>query len=374
MRTRVIACVVGLAALFFVGIKAGALPNPLGKAPSFLKFNSNTVKGSSKVPGAKASAGQALLADGNSASVWGNVEGVNVASDVAGSPSANATVLTSDGAGKAAWLNLANLPAGSISPSSFISSPTFGNGSDGDVTISANASLFTDMYYNNLTINTGIVLDTHGFRIFVEGTCTLNGTISNNGTDPITSNGTIEGTIGGGSNGGIGGGSTGNRGVDAVNSMGGQGGHCGGFMITGGTGGTNVVPTFKEGDVKILNALPHALTCRTLSGALVSGGASGGGGDGAKGGAGGGGGGLVMIAARAFSGTGSIQANGRAGIDGTVGISGGGGGGGGGGCVVIVTTSALPATITTSVSGGAGGVGDNTPATAGAAGRVIVVF
>ena len=83
MKNNWIVFVGGTLALLFVGIKVGAVPNPLTKAPSFLKFNSNTVKGSAKVPGSKASAGQALLADGNSASAWGNLEGVHVSSSVA---------------------------------------------------------------------------------------------------------------------------------------------------------------------------------------------------------------------------------------------------------------------------------------------------
>lgn len=60
----------------------------------------------------------------------------------------------------------------------------FGDGSDGDVTISANTTLSTDMFYNNLTINTGVTLNTGGFRIFVKGTLTLVGTatIARNGT------------------------------------------------------------------------------------------------------------------------------------------------------------------------------------------------
>lgn len=53
----------------------------------------------------------------------------------------------------------------------------FGNGSDGNVTISTNTSLSRDMYYNTLTVNSSITLFTNGFRIFVSGTLTNNGTI-----------------------------------------------------------------------------------------------------------------------------------------------------------------------------------------------------
>lgn len=53
----------------------------------------------------------------------------------------------------------------------------FGNGIDGTVTISTNTSLSRDMYYANLTVNSGITLFTNGFKIFVSGTLTNNGTI-----------------------------------------------------------------------------------------------------------------------------------------------------------------------------------------------------
>lgn len=53
----------------------------------------------------------------------------------------------------------------------------FGAGSDGTVTISVNTSLSRDMYYANLTVNSGITLFTNGFKIFVSGTLTNNGTI-----------------------------------------------------------------------------------------------------------------------------------------------------------------------------------------------------
>lgn len=44
----------------------------------------------------------------------------------------------------------------------------FGDGSDGDVTISSNTNLTRDMFYNNLTVNTGIVLNPMGFAIYVK--------------------------------------------------------------------------------------------------------------------------------------------------------------------------------------------------------------
>ncbi len=59
----------------------------------------------------------------------------------------------------------------------------FGDGSDGDITISENTLLTRDMFYNTLTVNEGITLSTKGYRIFVKETFTNNGTIENNGGD-----------------------------------------------------------------------------------------------------------------------------------------------------------------------------------------------
>lgn len=59
----------------------------------------------------------------------------------------------------------------------------FGDGSDGDVVISVDTDLSADMYYNNLTINSGITLNPNGYRIFVKEKLTNNGTIARNGND-----------------------------------------------------------------------------------------------------------------------------------------------------------------------------------------------
>ena len=49
----------------------------------------------------------------------------------------------------------------------------YGFGQDGNVTITADTSLTRDMYYNDLTINSGCDLDTNGYKIFVKGTLTF---------------------------------------------------------------------------------------------------------------------------------------------------------------------------------------------------------
>lgn len=69
----------------------------------------------------------------------------------------------------------------------------FGDGSDWDVTISANTSLSRDMNYNNLTVNSTYTLTTNGFRIFVKWTTTVNWTISCAGGNGVNGSSTSDG-------------------------------------------------------------------------------------------------------------------------------------------------------------------------------------
>lgn len=57
----------------------------------------------------------------------------------------------------------------------------FGDGSDGNVTIAGTVTLTRDMYYNNLEIPSGQILDPAGYRVFVKGTISGTGTIRRNG-------------------------------------------------------------------------------------------------------------------------------------------------------------------------------------------------
>ena len=58
---------------------------------------------------------------------------------------------------------------------SFVAVPDeiYGSGADGNVTISTNTTLTRDMYYNNLTVNAGIHLNTAGYRVFVRNSLSL---------------------------------------------------------------------------------------------------------------------------------------------------------------------------------------------------------
>lgn len=70
----------------------------------------------------------------------------------------------------------------------------YGNGADGDTTVSGTLTLSRDMYYNNLTVPIGNIILTNGYKIFVKGTATINGVIGI-GTVTGASNGVSNGTI-----------------------------------------------------------------------------------------------------------------------------------------------------------------------------------
>ena len=55
----------------------------------------------------------------------------------------------------------------------------YGSGMDGNVQITSNTTLARDMFYNNLTIDPGIVLNTAGYRVFVRNTLAMAATSSN---------------------------------------------------------------------------------------------------------------------------------------------------------------------------------------------------
>lgn len=99
-----------------------------------------------------------------------------------GTPSASNKYVTNDDTSATPVANkVARYSAGGQLPW-LPSQAFFGDGSDGDVTISSNTSLTRDMYYDDLTIQTGFTLSTKGYRIFVKGTlnCEWTGKIASN--------------------------------------------------------------------------------------------------------------------------------------------------------------------------------------------------
>lgn len=270
----------------------------------------------------------------------------------------------------------------------------FGDGSDGDVTISGTTTLSRDMFYDDLTVDVGGRLFGGGIRIHVAGTLTLNGTIHADGNDGAnalngtnataacssaqagtgTGNNYFTGSNPGGagaSTGGVGnstsstiaptvgtaaGGTasttTGNNGTDSSASWGRAGGGAsgGGFVGTpsgaGGAGGgsTQFGTTVALADIHDFNALylGHPASVSTN---FVGSGPGGGGGSCGKdtvnptmkepgGGGGGGGAASVMILARhiVVGGSGMMTAiGGDGGTGGSCGTHTGDAGGGGGG-------------------------------------------
>jgi len=288
----------------------------------------------------------------------------------------------------------------------------FGDGSDGDATITGNISLERDMYYNSLTINSGFTLTTDCYRIYVKGKLDNNGTIKNdgaNGGNATTGTGstanstnplgqTIPGGAGSGAGGDGGITTAGVQGfISATTSDGIYAQGTGGSGAAGGNGATTNGGAGKTSPNPVANfPLPRDFRCSWDFGATftpVAGksgaGGGGGGGDGTNQGGGGGSGGraagAIEIWCRELENTGgTIRANGGAGGNGAAGQGGntGGGGGGGGGtggaiCIFAKTITDLGTIQALAGSGGTGGAGAGTGTaggngTAGGAGRYLV--
>ena len=252
----------------------------------------------------------------------------------------------------------------------------FGDGSDGDVTISSNITLTRDMYYRNLTIDNGYTLNTGGYLVFVKSTLTVNGTIGRNGNNggaggtgnkggwssgaavgaagaagAALADGSLKGTPAGGAGAlGKGGGvwttisATGNNGVAGNNETkgtvdtNGKAGSAGGNVIaiagngTGGTGASGGVTTQSKRSIRNIVDATIMEEAGTKIGSAAS---SGGGGSGAGGGGG----------SQTTSGYG--------------GSSGGGGGGAtsGGSATIFAKEIIVSASGIISCKGGAGGAG-----------------
>lgn len=302
---------------------------------------------------------------------------------------------------------------------SVISNQTvFGDGSDGDVTLSVNASLTTDTYYNNLTINNGITLNPNGYRIFVKGTLTFigtgkiaaNGGAGNNGSNAVGGAGgsggsggtaahgagTLPASVAGG-DGGAGpnsstgcpastngtAGSSATKALAGIGSGGGAGGNGSNGCTSPGTGGAagSISGTVFNKIRNVISAFQLLDNNPTITAFTIASGSGGGGGGqsgrtssflSAGGGGGGGGGagapgGFTWVAARKIvtvNGNNYLEAKGGIGGNGgtgsaanNAGSGGGGGGGGGRGGVVVLIYSSKTGTGTISVAGGAPGTG-----------------
>lgn len=287
----------------------------------------------------------------------------------------------------------------------------FGDGSDGNVLINTGTSLSRDMFYNNLTIQKGQVLNPNGYRIFVKNIFTVNGTWARNGNNASGSTagtalaaGTLPGSLAGvnGGSGGQGGGNINggaatyapattdgastnpSLGVSGQQGVEGGGPGAGSGFIGGG------VPVGAAGTATATKNIPRnsfgAYLLADISGTTItqhqgsasSSGSHGGdggygasdanGGNGGMGGGSGGQGGIIQVFARIIINNGTISANGGNGGNATNGANapsstgsacGGGGGGGGGdggqGGVVFLVYSKYYGNGTITANGGTGG-------------------
>jgi len=215
----------------------------------------------------------------------------------------------------------------------FLDSPDeiYGTGADGNVTISQNTTLMGDMFYENLTIASGVTLDTYGYRVFVRNTLHFE-------------ENAVMGCIGGFSGqGSISGGAQ--EGQSVTNSLGGNGLDANGVVTTasapapdvGGTGYYYYASQAIKG---------YSLTASTTSPEFLRGGA---GGNNNGGLATGEGGGVVIVAARYISASGPCQIAATGGFD-----------AGGGVIICVSSASILNSNLTLNV----GGQGSGTDGTA----------
>ena len=274
----------------------------------------------------------------------------------------------------------------SPSASSFLDyTRLFGDGSDGAATLDGSAtvtwaskvgSVYTmtrDCFCTALTINTGVTLDTAGFRVYCSTSISITGTlrrVGGTGGNGSGASGGIAGVTTGGStpNGGAGAAganapsSTGNSASNVTaDGLGAGGGGGGGSGSAGGGSGATVTLTnvgFKSAWLFEAMMNPGTLT------ALKGGGGGGGGGSGnggavnSGGGGGAGGGGVLWVSAQTITinGGGLTHADGGQGGAGA-GASNDGGGGGGGGGQIFFRYRTYSNSGTVRANGGAGGAG-----------------
>jgi len=259
---------------------------------------------------------------------------------------------------------------------------SFGDGSDGDLTITSGTTTLNGIKkYNNLTINAGAVL-THdvdrALTLFVKGTLTINGSINVDGKSSNSTGCYCGGGGGGGGGGGsytTGGGQVAPTAGAGIYASGGSSGVGGGIGSPGSIG----LPGSSGGNASIqsyLSDIGFILADKGVKGGNGGDGGLNGSSQKAVGGTGGNGGGLVKIYAKniVWGGSSLISAKGSSGSTGqngsAVNTDCGGGGGGGGGCggsVMIVYVS-LTGTPSFDVSGAVGGSGGSAPSGAGAGG------
>lgn len=259
------------------------------------------------------------------------------------------------------------------------SSDIFGDGSDGAGNITGTTTLTRDTYYTTLTVSG--TLNTGGWRVFVQGLCSLTGTgvIQNSGANGNAGGGGGAGGTAGWFNPGGAGGNGGNLGAGTAGGAvaapaGGGAGGAGETTVSAGGAGGAVTAGQVHWKRSPFQAAYEAYQLSAVAGGTVTrvgggGGGGGGGYDAGQAAGGGGGGGVVALYAHAITvaSTAFIKANG--GNGGAGGGGNGDGGGGGGGLVLLVYRTYTNSGTVQAAAGAAGGTG----ATAGSAGQVVQV-
>lgn len=285
-------------------------------------------------------------------------------------------------AGPSAWFFTA-----AVSRASYLTvyDDTFGDGSDGDVTIAGSTTSATNMNYSNLVVTGTLTPARKG--IWVRNRMSGNGVVEAGGdgaTGAVAGSAKALSYLGGSAGGGNGGsvagqvGSTGGsmtRSISAATGAGGAGGASGGANA-GGAGGAAAAPAATEGG----QGSPYLYYAGSFRDASTFQGGNGGGGGGSQvnsiGGGGGGGGSSILFRVRILDFTGTFNAPGGSGANAqlSTGAGSGGGGGGGGGWSILVTDE-LRQTPTVNVAGGTPGAlaGTGSAGIAGSDGFKITV-
>jgi len=248
----------------------------------------------------------------------------------------------------------------------------FGDGSDGDATITGSLTASRELYYNNLSITGTGSIKPNGYKIYVKETLTIqtSASINDDGNAPVGTTGgvalTARNYLGGASGGGAN--SILNAVASGINGGGSTNASFNSLSLppTGGIGGTAGARAGGTGGGASQTSPHQKWNGRWYDGRWTGGAFNGGGGGGSGGcavadpalasGAGGSGGGVVWIAAKNVVNNGRISANGGNGgnASGSAGAS-AGGAGGAGGLVCLVTKSTSYGVIT--ANGGSGGTG-----------------
>lgn len=220
---------------------------------------------------------------------------------------------------------------------------------EGSVVISANASLSGTHYYENFTLNAGVILTADHLVIFATGTITIGGIVNGvgGGSPANTDNATIL-SVDPASNGN--GGAGGGGGSD---SPGGNGARGGGSYISATRVGAGGAPGSGSSSAGSAGETPASWARGTIARGLEFAPLGGAGGGRSSDGAapGGAGGAAVVLIAPTIV----LQGGHLFDLRGADGASGDAGGGGGGGGVLLIRARTLTGTLALNVSGGAGG-------------------